>query len=60
MLEMQRLVGDDGLRVSSVRSWKEILPKVLKQIELEATHNRGLREAITEINLTDKKGMLSI
>ena len=56
---MQRLVGDDGLRVSSVRSWKEILPKVLKQIELKECVNRRLREAITEINLTDK-GMLPI
>ena len=53
MTEMQRLVGDSDLRDASVSSWKSLLPSVLQQLELEATHNKCLHQAIGKNNLTD-------
>lgn len=51
MMEMQRLVEDQGLRESSVSSWRSLLPDIFKQIELEATHNKRLRQATADIEL---------
>ena len=53
MIEMQRLVEDPGLRESSVSSWRSLLPDVFKQIELETTHNKRLRQTIANIELVD-------
>ena len=53
MTEMQRLVADRDLRDKSVSSWKGLLPDVFNQIELEATHNKRLRQAIGETKLSD-------
>lgn len=56
MADMQRLVQDYQLRVSSVHSWRKVTPKVLKQVEVEAIHNVRLRAAIPE-NLVVEEGV---
>ena len=59
MAELQRLVADSHLKVTSRRSWKEITPKVLHQTKIEAAHNSRLRAAIAETSLDDDDdGML--
>lgn len=50
MTEMQRLVDDESLRESAVSSWKAILPYVFRQIELERSHNKRLRHAMSNID----------
>ena len=54
MSEMQRLVQDDQLRVSSIRTWRDITPRVIRQAQVEAVHNSRLREATSEIGLDDE------
>ena len=50
---MQRLVEDDNLTDSSVRSWKALLPNLFKQIKLETVHNRRLRAATSDLTTLD-------
>ena len=54
MAEMQRLVNDAELRVSSIQSWKTITPKVLSQARIEAVHNSRLRISIAQTSLDDE------
>ena len=46
--EMERLVEDEKLRVTSVETWKNMAPKILSQAKIEATHNSRLRLALEE------------
>ena len=48
------LMEDSSLRTLSEHSWKAILPRVLKQIELETAQNRRLHKAIANTDLSDK------
>ena len=59
MAEMQRLVADSHLKVTSRRSLKEKTSKVLHQNKIEAAHNSRLRAAFAETSLDDDvNGML--
>ena len=48
------VVDNENLKVNAAQSWDEVVPKVFKQMQLEAAHNRRLREATKDTDFTTK------
>lgn len=48
MLDMERLVGDENLKTTCLRVWKDLPLKILRQAKLESAHNSRLCSTIRE------------
>ena len=56
---MERLVGDENLRATSLRVWKDLPVKILRQAKLESAHVSRLNSAIRDHDLNEN-GNLNI
>ena len=49
MAEMERLMEDHQLKEKSEQTWKNLVPKILSQAEVEANSKSRLRLAVADM-----------